>query len=96
MLAEEFNNLLQGGPVADMENMDEGLIMWHVRQCFEYIKTSLTCCADTTLEGQKSDTDRPATDGFGAQHVCRDFDRVFSWAETHRASDQAGYPHGTA
>ena len=111
MLAEEFGNLLAGRHVGDTtskraghsghegsmgEEMDEGLMMWHIRHCFEYIKTSLTCCADTALEGQKSDTEQPATDGFGAYHVCRNFDGVFNWAETHRASDQTGYPHGTA
>ncbi|RFU72107.1 hypothetical protein TARUN_10150 [Trichoderma arundinaceum] len=111
MLAEEFSNLLEGRTMGGTamkqathrrhgssmeEEMDKDLMMWHIGHCFDYLKSSLTCCADTALEGQKSDTEEPATDGFGARHVCRNFDQVYQWAETHRASDQTGYPHGTA
>ena len=111
MLAEEFSNLIEGRSMSDTRSKrsgnngrrgsdhdieDEDLMMWHIRHCFEYIKTSLTCCADTALEGQKKDTELPATDGFGAYHMCRNFDSVFDWADLHRASDQTGYPHGTA
>jgi hypothetical protein len=42
------------------------------------------------------ETNEPATDGFGAYHMCRDFDEVFDWAEEHRSSQQTGYGHGTA
>ncbi|KAF3018842.1 hypothetical protein E8E14_006235 [Neopestalotiopsis sp. 37M] len=96
MLAEEFSNLLGNNKHVAHEDMSDELMMWHIRHCFEYLKNSLTCCADTALEGQKSDTDEPATDGFGAYHVCRDFDSVYDWAREHRISDQGGYPHGTA
>ncbi|KAK5996702.1 Oxidase ustYa-like protein [Cladobotryum mycophilum] len=111
MLAEEFNNLLVGQHIGDTSHIkskwngghgghggdaDKDLMMWHLKHCFEYLKESLTCCADTALEGQKSDTDLPATDGFGAHHVCRNFDEVMSWTEANRVSDQEGYPHGTA
>jgi hypothetical protein len=70
--------------------------MAHVRHCFEYIKSSLTCCADTALEGQKSDSDLPGTDGVGSYHNCRNFDEVFSWAEVNSPSAQSGYPSNTA
>ncbi|ETS75355.1 hypothetical protein PFICI_12299 [Pestalotiopsis fici W106-1] len=96
MLAEEFSNLLGNNKHHGHEDMSDDLMMWHVSHCFEYLKNSLTCCADTALEGQKSDTDEPATDGFGAYHVCRDFETVFDFARKHRISDQGGYPHGTA
>lgn len=96
MLAEEFSNLLGNTQHDAHGDMSDELMMWHIRHCFEYLKNSLTCCADTALEGQKSDTDEPATDGFGAYHVCRDYDSVYDWAKEHRISDQGGYPHGTA
>jgi hypothetical protein len=104
-LAEEFGHLLAGrrtghnhegrssSSMGKGEGEDEDAMMVHIRHCFEYIKTSLTCCADTALEGQKADIDQPAADGFGSHHVCRNFDAVFDWAQTHRASDQMGYPH---
>ncbi|KAI0975028.1 hypothetical protein F4678DRAFT_485957 [Xylaria arbuscula] len=68
----------------------------HIRHCLEYIKTSLTCCVDTALEGQKRDSDLPGTDGFGSYHTCRNFDEVFSWAEANSPSAQSGYPSNTA
>ncbi|KAI1820015.1 hypothetical protein F4861DRAFT_95142 [Xylaria intraflava] len=109
MLAEEFENLLENRHIGETSTkgthtgheeghggQDDDLMLWHIRHCFEYIKTSLTCCADTALEGQKSDTDQPATDGFGAYHTCRNFDAVMTWAEENSPSRQGGYPHGTA
>jgi hypothetical protein len=108
VLAEEFDNLLGakntgdkssshlghvrvGG--SDVNNKEEEMMMYHIRHCLEYLKTSLTCCADTALEGQKEDIDQPAADGFGSLHVCRNFDDVFKWAEKNRGTEQTGYPH---
>ncbi|KAI1323996.1 hypothetical protein F5Y16DRAFT_402844 [Xylariaceae sp. FL0255] len=71
-------------------------IIEHIRHCLEYIKTSLTCCADTALEGQTKGSDLPGTDGFGSYHTCRNFDEVFSWAEASSPSAQSGYPASKA
>ncbi|KAH7321829.1 hypothetical protein BKA65DRAFT_482265 [Rhexocercosporidium sp. MPI-PUGE-AT-0058] len=98
VLAEEFDNLLRtrntgykssahpghvGVGGSSMPNNEEGMMMYHIRHCLEYLKTSLTCCADTALEGQKEDINKPAADGFGSLH----------WAEKNRGTEQTGYPH---
>lgn len=101
ILSEEFSNLLayrESGKTNPSGHGGHGgskggTMVEHILHCFEYIKMSLTCAADTTLEGQKKDLQGPGTDGFGAVHQCRNFDDVFNWAEMHRASDQTGYPH---
>ncbi|KAI0160424.1 hypothetical protein GGR57DRAFT_499110 [Xylariaceae sp. FL1272] len=67
-------------------------IIEHIRHCLQYIKMSLTCCADTALEGQARGSDLPGTDGYGSYHTCRNFDEVLSWAEANSPSAQSGYP----
>lgn len=40
--------------------------------------------------GRSASTPLAAVDGWGATHLCRDFGVVRTWAEYHRASDDAG------
>lgn len=60
----------------------------HVRHCFEYLRKSLMCYADTTLEGRDPDVQEEGdgTTGMGARHVCKNYWDVFKWAEDHRRS----------
>ncbi|TLS31317.1 hypothetical protein PpBr36_02459 [Pyricularia pennisetigena] len=64
----------------------------HVRHCFEYLRLTLMCHADTTLEGRPDvipDTMfQPAV--AGSRHACRDYDAVKAWAADHRANEQTG------
>lgn len=48
----------------------------HVAHCFNYLRLSLMCHADTTLEGKDAD---PTT-----QRVCKDYSDVSDWATAHR------------
>ena len=51
---------------------------WHFMHCVDYLRQSILCAADTTVEGSGN--------GWGATHVCKNFDDVKEWAE-HRAVD---------
>ncbi|ETS75361.1 hypothetical protein PFICI_12305 [Pestalotiopsis fici W106-1] len=64
----------------------------HIEHCFEYLRLSLRCCGDTTLEGQGKTVTPPGIDGFGSVHICRDISRISSWAEENRASDLQELP----
>ena len=79
----------QEGHVAPL-NITEQLL--HSEHCFDYLRQSLMCAADTTLEEMEvvdgEVLDR--TDGWGAVHKCRSFEAVFEWAEKHRATDFGG------
>ncbi|KAM3504765.1 hypothetical protein MY10362_003374 [Beauveria mimosiformis] len=59
----------------------------HVDHCFRYLRQSLLCCGDTALEGQDPNTDKAATNGVGAVHMCKDFEAIRSWAEDNRLVD---------
>lgn len=64
----------------------------HIEHCFEYLRLSLRCCGDTTLEGQGKTVTPPGIDGFGSVHMCRDIDGISSWTVEHRASDLQELP----
>lgn len=53
----------------------------HVRHCLEYIRQSLICAADTTIEltVKAPEEGRVGVRGFGTQHVCRDFRQLVDW-----------------
>lgn len=47
----------------------------HVYHCFDYIRQSLMCAGDMTLEWPREETDgtREAFDGWGVTHQCKDW-----------------------
>ncbi|KAH8900793.1 hypothetical protein GQ53DRAFT_815648 [Thozetella sp. PMI_491] len=47
-----------------------------IAQCFNYLRESLMCHADTTLEGKDDD---PTT-----YRVCKDYGEIRDWAQAHR------------
>ncbi|KAL4811798.1 hypothetical protein BDW67DRAFT_171274 [Aspergillus spinulosporus] len=59
----------------------------HVGHCFDYLRQSLTCTIDSTVEPAKNLFEDP-TWGFDRQ--CRDYDEVKKWAETYRAFNVSG------
>ncbi|KAF1815938.1 hypothetical protein P152DRAFT_202628 [Eremomyces bilateralis CBS 781.70] len=51
----------------------------HVRHCFDYIRQSLMCHADTNLE--PVDPKLGGTTGWGSPKTCRDYHSVKQWAK---------------
>lgn len=74
------NNTLDG----EQPHMDVALP--HMEHCFDYIRQSLMCAADPTLE-KRNDTIGGVT-GWGTSHQCRDFSALQDWAEMHRYVDR--------
>ncbi len=58
----------------------------HTVHCLDYIRQALQCHADTNLEYRVSGTGDAAFTGYSV-HECRDFDRVFRFAEKWRVYD---------
>ncbi|KAI0541842.1 hypothetical protein GGR58DRAFT_389050 [Xylaria digitata] len=52
----------------------------HSVHCFDYLRQSIMCAADTNLEG-----DTEAGPGWGSDHQCADYDAVLAWANQHGA-----------
>jgi len=70
-LVQQFQNASQSA-VLDQE------VAHHTAHCFDYIRQSLMCNADTSLEGKTE-----AGPGWGSKHECRDYDAVLAWANDH-------------
>ncbi|KAI1739884.1 hypothetical protein F4680DRAFT_420416 [Xylaria scruposa] len=55
-------------------------IAHHSAHCFDYLRQSIMCAADTNLEGETE-----AGPGWGSDHQCADYDAVLDWANKHGA-----------
>ncbi len=66
----------------------------HWGHCFDYLRQSLMCTADPTLEMIERDPDTdeliPQVNGWGTAHMCRDYGHVLDWALKHRVTDDDG------
>lgn len=59
----------------------------HVRHCIDYLRQSLICAADTTLE--PIDEKLGGVTGFGNQRKCRDIVAVIAWTDKCRGHNQS-------
>lgn len=50
----------------------------HSAHCFDYLRQSIMCAADTSLEG-----DTELGPGWGSKHECTDYDALLEWANEH-------------
>jgi hypothetical protein len=57
----------------------------HASHCFEYLRNSIMCSLDMTLEGAYSVYQEG---GRGQGHVCRDREEVYRWIEERRVDDR--------
>lgn len=60
----------------------------HMAHCFDYLRQSILCGADTTLEGFSK-----LGGGFGITHQCRNYDEVLEWANEHSPWDWKDAPN---
>ena len=58
----------------------------HVKHCFDYLRRSLTCAADSSLE--ERDDAISGVQGWGTTHQCRDFRALRHWESEHRYNDE--------
>ena len=60
----------------------------HVKHCFNYLRQALMCAADMTFEVLQvaGDDAMPGVNGWGVEHVCRDWNAVWKWTEERRAT----------
>jgi hypothetical protein len=52
----------------------------HIRHCFEYLRQSLMCLADSNLEDM--DYAARGVSGWQTERTCRNFEELRSWADT--------------
>jgi hypothetical protein len=68
----------------------------HLDHCLDYIRESLMCNGDTTIETpsrieRKGDHFVGGVDGANVVHSCRDWDAIFSFAVDHRSGNHTGH-----
>ena len=56
----------------------------HASHCFEYLRNSILCNLDMTLEGSYS----AHRESGGQAHVCRDREQAIKWIEERRVDDR--------
>ncbi|KAG6143403.1 hypothetical protein E4U12_001447 [Claviceps purpurea] len=64
-----------------------GVELEHLSHCWDYLRQSIMCSADTTLEWMGSTPEEDGSTGWGYQHKCRDWSAISSWAEENRRRD---------
>jgi hypothetical protein len=60
-----------------------------MRHCFDYLRQTLMCAADATLE--PVDPALGGVTGWGTARVCRDYGALAAWAEAHRVNNLHGF-----
>lgn len=61
----------------------------HLGHCWDYIRQSIMCNSDSTLEWVQPEGIKGST-GWGYQHTCKDFGAIYSWAEENRWMTRTG------
>ncbi|KAI1630921.1 hypothetical protein F4809DRAFT_654420 [Biscogniauxia mediterranea] len=67
----------------------DGSTSAHMRHCFDYLRQSLTCAADTTLE--PVDPELGGVTGWGNSRICHNYSELVGWAEEHRVNNLRGF-----
>ncbi|KAF2653495.1 hypothetical protein K491DRAFT_602680, partial [Lophiostoma macrostomum CBS 122681] len=60
----------------------------HIHHCFDYLRQTLMCAADTNLEVVDHETH--GTNGWDQPKTCRSYEQVFAWAERYANSTDTG------
>lgn len=78
--------------MTDDPEYQHSLDLDHVGHCFDYIRQSIMCCGDMSLEANPfvNKEKHIAVDGWGVPHTCRDWDTMWEFTTKYRMSDRGG------
>lgn len=82
---QEYHRVLHHGPDGTEYFIDPTHNSYHTSHCFNYLRQSILCSLDTTLEGSGDGVG--VGDGSGQTHMCRDNQQSIKWLEAHRHID---------
>ncbi|KAF1922665.1 uncharacterized protein M421DRAFT_426681 [Didymella exigua CBS 183.55] len=71
---------------------DPGWDSEHLNHCWDYLRQTIMCNADVTLEWRRYN--EQVGTGWGYQHQCKDWDAIIAWAEQYRYSNNWGILRG--
>ena len=82
-------------PDSELKDFDFGIERSpHASHCFDYLRQSLLCSADSSLEPAEASMD--GFFGWGFRRECRDYDALRDWATMFRVFEGHGFsakPH---
>lgn len=66
--------------------MEKQVKLVHTGHCLDYLRQSIECTADMTVEWKRTEEDgsRVQVDGMGIPHVCRRKESVEGWMREQR------------
>lgn len=89
LIMNDFDRAIRYGPTGKENQVEDGHFQVHTNHCFDYLRQSILCTADMTLEGKVMGRDAgPGTDGWGHLHTCRNHREVIQWTEDRRVKDK--------
>ncbi|PYH98058.1 hypothetical protein BO71DRAFT_480605 [Aspergillus ellipticus CBS 707.79] len=62
----------------------------HLMHCWDYLRQTVMCFADTALEWIPAPPNDKGSTGWGFGHQCHDFDAISDWAEENRLKTTFG------
>ncbi|PSN75083.1 hypothetical protein BS50DRAFT_480838, partial [Corynespora cassiicola Philippines] len=83
-----INQLRLGFYQTETQNLGFPYDPAHARHCFDYLRQSIMCAADSNIEPIVNELN--GISGWGNQRVCRDFEGLAEWAERWKATEDHG------
>lgn len=62
----------------------------HLMHCFDYLRQTIMCFGDTTLEWLPPPPNDTGSTGWGFEHTCRDYNAISEWVEDNRLKTTHG------
>ncbi|KAH8101717.1 hypothetical protein BXZ70DRAFT_999655 [Cristinia sonorae] len=66
----------------------------HATHCLNYLRQTILCSADVTLEPEVVEGSRDVGEGVGVVHVCCDWSKVYDFVEKNEAEWEAALREG--
>ncbi|KAF2174154.1 hypothetical protein M409DRAFT_16423 [Zasmidium cellare ATCC 36951] len=94
MLRNALNSMRSEGKIMTHDSGDDGQDpLVHVDHCIDYLRQSIMCSGDMTLEHYSmldNGTLGPGVNGYFVNHQCKNWDQIVDFATTHRSRNAKG------
>ncbi|ATZ47631.1 hypothetical protein BCIN_02g08890 [Botrytis cinerea B05.10] len=82
------NHAATTGTVLLEEELELHMRRSHMRHCIDFLRQSLMCCGDSTIE--RVDPELKGVTGWGTEHVCTNWEELQEWVGERQRLDREG------
>ncbi|KAG4026281.1 hypothetical protein MFRU_042g00100 [Monilinia fructicola] len=82
------NDAATAGTLLVEEELEPHMKRSHMRHCIDFLRQSLMCCGDTSIE--KVDSELKGVTGWGTEHMCTNWEELQEWVEERLRLDHEG------